>query len=59
MSYDYGERLVRLDDLVESVEPGTGYALCAAHADRLSPPMGWTLVDHRTATRLFAPLEVA
>jgi hypothetical protein len=59
MSYDYGERLVRLDDLTEEIQPGTGYAFCVTHADRLSPPMGWTLTDHRATTRLFAPLEVA
>jgi len=59
MSYDYAERSVRLDDLVEAVEPGSGYAMCAMHADRLAPPLGWTLTDHRTSVRLFAPLEVA
>ena len=36
-----------------------GYALCAAHAERLSPPLGWTFIDRRTVVRLFAPLEVA
>jgi hypothetical protein len=59
MSYDYDARSVRLDDLTEIAEPGAGYHLCSAHSDRLSPPLGWTLTDHRTVTRLFAPLEVA
>jgi len=59
MSYDYDGRSVRLDDLVGDFEPGTGYRLCASHSDRLSPPLGWTLTDHRSASRLFAPLEVA
>lgn len=59
MSYNYGDRSVWLDDLAASVDPGAGYAFCADHADRLTPPMGWTLTDRRTASRLFAPLEVA
>jgi hypothetical protein len=58
MSYDYETREVWVDD-PRIVEPGTGYSLCAAHADRLTPPLGWTLTDQRTAVRLFAPLEVA
>ncbi|MFQ5966376.1 MAG: DUF3499 family protein [Acidimicrobiia bacterium] len=59
MSYSYPARAVWLDDLAGSVEPGSDYALCGAHADSLSPPMGWTLADRRTSVRLFAPLEVA
>jgi len=59
MSYNYDERSVRLDDPLGAVEPGTGYHLCASHSDRLSPPLGWTLTDHRSTSRLFVPLEVA
>ena len=33
--------------------------LCADHADRMTPPHGWTLTDRRTVTRLFAPVQVA
>jgi hypothetical protein len=58
MSYEYDTREVWLDDL-RVVEPGAGYALCGPHADRLTPPLGWTLTDQRTSVRLFAPLEVA
>jgi hypothetical protein len=58
MSYEYEARAVRLDDLTDP-EPGAGYTLCATHADRLTPPLGWTLTDDRTAVRLFVPLEVA
>ena len=33
-----------------STTPGRGAGvLCAAHADRLSPPRGWTLLDRRAA----------
>jgi hypothetical protein len=57
MSYAYGDRQVWLEDL--SAHGYQGYAMCALHADRLTPPLGWTLTDRRTVVRLFAPLEVA
>ena len=58
MTFAYGDSAVWLDDLAEVVEP-YGYPLCANHADRMTPPHGWTLTDRRTATRLFAPVHVA
>lgn len=58
MSFAYTECLVWLDDLLDAVEP-YGYALCADHADRMTPPQGWTLTDRRAVTRLFAPVNVA
>lgn len=58
MSYDYEAKAVFLEDLVD-LDPGAGYPLCAPHADRLTPPIGWNLTDQRTAVRLFVPLEVA
>lgn len=59
MSFSYGERVVWLDDLTEPTAPGV-YAMCDEHAGRLTPPVGWQLVDRRTAPRrLFASLEVA
>ncbi len=60
MSFFYAESTVWLDDLVEPVVPGVGYALCEDHAERFTPPVGWTLVDRRSEVRpLFAALEVA
>lgn len=59
MAYAYSERQIWLDDLVVEVEPGTGYALCTSHADRLTPPVGWSLIDRRDGRSLFTPLEVA
>lgn len=57
MSFDYAERAVWLEDLsARSSEPG--HALCVDHADRLTPPMGWTLTDRRSVTPLFA-IDVA
>lgn len=58
MSFTYEEALVWLDDLLDTIEH-SGYALCADHADRMTPPQGWTLTDRRSVTRLFAPVHVA
>lgn len=60
MSVAYTDRAVWLDDLTGPVTPGAGYPLCEKHAGRFTPPVGWTLVDRRTAVRpLFVSLEVA
>lgn len=59
MSYNYAEKAVWLDDLTKTIVPGAGYPVCATHADRLTPPLGWTLTDRRNIVRLFAPAEVA
>lgn len=58
MTFSYDDSAVWLDDIVSGVVPN-GYALCANHSDRMTPPQGWTLTDRRTVTRLFAPLSVA
>jgi hypothetical protein len=57
MTYEYGDRRVFLADLTEL--HADGFPLCGDHGDRLTPPLGWTLTDHRSLARLFAPLEVA
>jgi hypothetical protein len=60
MSFHYQGRTLWLDDIVEPVVPGRGYAMCEHHAGRMTPPVGWTLVDRRRTIRpLFASLEVA
>jgi hypothetical protein len=59
MAYNYPARRVWLDDLGASLPPG-GYALCERHADRLTPPVAWTLTDSRAfAPRLPFRREVA
>ncbi len=58
MTFSYDDSLVWLDDIVGPAEPYF-YSLCSNHADRMTPPHGWTLTDRRTITRLFAPLSVA
>jgi hypothetical protein len=47
-----------MDDLSDPIDR-FGYLMCADHADRMTPPHGWTLTDRRTVTRLFAPVQVA
>ena len=62
MTFDYDERAVWLQELETNPKDSKGYALCTEHADRMSPPLGWTLTDRRNVTRLFtpeAPSEVA
>jgi hypothetical protein len=58
MTFSYSDSAVWMDDLVNGTARH-GYAMCADHADRMTPPQGWTLTDRRTVTRLFAPLSVA
>lgn len=55
MTFDYSEKAVWLEELEEDTERGRGYALCTGHADRMTPPLGWTLTDRRNVTRLFTP----
>jgi len=60
MAFAYEARLVWLEDLEGAVVPRAGYAFCSGHADRLTAPVGWTLLDRRgPERRLFASLEVA
>jgi hypothetical protein len=58
MTFNYTEGAVWLDEIVDQHDR-LGYRLCADHADRMTPPLGWTLTDRRTVTRLFAPVQVA
>lgn len=53
MTFAYTERSVWLDNLGSERE-GHGYPLCVDHADRMTPPLGWTLTDMRVVTPLFA-----
>ena len=55
MTFDYNDQAVWLDELEPDAEPGRGYSLCTEHADRMTPPLGWTLTDRRNVTRLFTP----
>lgn len=44
----YEEREVLVGDLTAEADPNL-VDLCADHAGRLTPPIGWTLSDTRTA----------
>jgi hypothetical protein len=55
MTFDYPDRTVALVEFDMPPEQGVGYSLCTRHADRMSPPIGWTLTDRRNVTRLFSP----
>lgn len=55
MTFQYDERAVSLTELETDPVAAHGYALCTSHADRMTPPLGWTLTDRRNVTRLFAP----
>jgi hypothetical protein len=60
MAFNYDDSTIWLDDLRERTIPGAGYAMCEDHAGRLTPPVGWTLVDRRQPVRpLFTAVQVA
>lgn len=53
----YADRIVLIGDLLERPDPNL-LDLCREHADRLSPPVGWTCRDQR-AEGASAPLVSA
>ena len=59
MTFDYDARAVWLNEFESEPERSHGYALCTPHADRMTPPLGWTLTDRRNVTRLFATRDQA
>lgn len=48
LTYDYGGRTAWLDHAAPEGHP-MSHDLCAAHADGLKVPMGWSLQDRRGA----------
>lgn len=48
LSYNHGAATVWLEDLSVDAHPMT-HDLCDPHAERTTPPLGWTLVDRRHA----------
>lgn len=62
MTFSYPDQAVWLVEIDSVDAHAPGIHLCTPHADRLTPPLGWTLTDRRNVTRLFtpsAPSEVA
>lgn len=59
MTFRYTDRAVWLLELDKRPEHGDGYPFCTMHADRLTPPVGWTLTDRRNVTGLFSATSSA
>lgn len=47
MTYEYASRTVWLDSPGQEPDPAAAWGLCAAHADRLRVPVGWSRNDRR------------
>jgi hypothetical protein len=53
VSLVYAERAVVVTDLATD-RNADALDLCEEHVERMTPPMGWTLRDHRDAARVRA-----
>jgi hypothetical protein len=47
LTYVYADSMAVLGPLSSKAEPHS-YDLCEKHAERLSPPQGWTILRHVT-----------
>jgi len=54
LGYDYAERVAILEDPPPGDPNPHVYVLCTECAERLKPPVGWTLDDRRESPPLFA-----
>lgn len=60
LSFDYSAGHAWLRDLGPGFDRFKEIPLCEMHAERLSPPVGWTFTDHRTVEPpLFLAVGVA
>ena len=59
LSFSYDDRQVWLDDLSSTDDHGPAIALCTAHSDSRTAPVGWDLDDRRRGSdrHLFIPVE--
>lgn len=57
LHYDYAASTVWLDPMTDELVSGA-WSICAAHAERLRVPAGWTLVDRRVSAAV-SPLPAA
>jgi hypothetical protein len=53
LGYDYAERRAVLDDPSNGDVSPHAYVLCTKCAEKLTPPRGWVLDDHRAEPPLF------
>ena len=51
LTYAYYRREAWLFDADSDYRGGTTYPMCAAHADRVTTPIGWVLHDRRNPLR--------
>lgn len=53
LGYDYADRRAVLEDPSNGDVSPHAYVLCTRCAERLTPPRGWVLDDHRAEPPLF------
>ena len=53
VSLRYTERQVLIGDLVAERDPNL-LDLCREHVDRMTPPVGWTVIDSRAVAAALA-----
>lgn len=53
LGYDYAARRAVLDDPPQGEVSPHAYVFCTRCAERLTPPRGWVLDDHRAEPPLF------
>ena len=56
LTYAYAKQLVWIEDLTAQPHPAV-YDLCAAHAERLSVPIGWDKEDLRVVPPPVTPIR--
>ena len=61
LSFNYDDRQVWLDDISSSDDQASLGALCTAHTDSRTVPVGWELIDRRRSSdrHLFIPTEAS
>lgn len=56
LTYAYAQSLVWIEDLTPQPHPAA-YDLCAAHAERLAVPIGWSKQDLRVVPPAVVPIR--
>ena len=56
LTYAYAQKLAWIEDLTPQPHPAA-YDLCAAHAERLAVPVGWTKEDLRIVPPAVTPIR--
>lgn len=56
LTYAYARSIVWIEDLTPQPHPAA-YDLCAAHAERLAVPIGWTKEDLRVVPPAVTPIR--